>query len=667
MARKRKETETTVLLEDAAAKKPLSADERAWSKRLSQSKAFQTKYSSDWDSNRALIFNTGETESSSGQLPAWMGSGKNTVAYGWGLYEGLETTIYVQNPDIIVTARDAVLMSVAKKVSQIVRYDIDQMDIKSIGNLCLLDVFICGYGAIIEDVKTYKGKKQNEDTGEEEDTVDDQEFEARRIDPKDILFDRNARRLDLSDSKYLFVAWYPTIDELRNDPDVTDLPDDIEKYPEASELTRQVAPTEGPAQRQAATLVRGGATGEKDSAFKTICVWEIFDKVNKKKLYMTDFGHRIIGEGKWPVDLKFGCRDMFPVTLLFQHPVPGRFYPMPECSLIASQLREVNVVEGMISHDTRTKWRKYLTIAGILSDDQKAQITDPTLANALVFVDVTKLTEILGAQPGQNIDPLQFDVRKLVCPMEDVSPAKDLFARYDMLEKEIQHIVGYGPAARGGLPSTRSAREAMMVNAEKERKLDKRKSRITDFYRLVAMKHTRYLQKYLSIERYAKIYPKVGDLEGWLKYTHTDIQGDFEFDVLAGSTVPKNTEARRASELELFKTVMPIVVQTGGDPRVPFARLAEFNDWDGIDMLFNGIEQKAETFAQDLVQFKQGKVPPQKFIEDATAFVMAYLGPAKLQMLAQKMQSGGGPQEAPALPEGSRGDPTPQKTTQGVL
>lgn len=665
MARKKKESDSMgMLAEDSAGKAPLSKEEQAWSKRLSQSKAFQSKYSAEWDSNRALIFNTGEAEASQGQLPAWMGSGKNTVAYGWGLYEGLETTIYVQNPDIIISARDAMLMPIAKRVSNIVRYDIDQMDIKSIGNLCLLDVFICGYGAVIEDVRTYH---QRDEKGEKTGKVDDQEFEARRVDPKDILFDRNARRLDLSDSKFLFVAWYPTIDELEDDPEITDLPDDIKKYPEASELTRQVAPTEGPAQRQAATMVRAGAPGEKDSAFKTICVWEIFDKVNHKKLYMTDFGHRIIGEGKWPVNLKFGCRDLFPVTLLFQHPVPGRFYPMPECSLIAPQLREINVVEGMISHDTRTKWRKYLTIAGVLTEDQKAQITDTTLANALIYVDVTKLTDILGTGGQQGIDPLQFDVRKLVVPMEDVSPAKDLFARYDMLEKEIQHIVGYGPSARGGLPSTRSAREAMMVNADKERKLDKRKSRITDFYRLVAMKHTRYLQKYLSVERYAKIYPKTTDLQGWISYTHTDIQGDFEFDVLAGSTVPKNTESKKASELDLFSKIMPIVMQTGGDPRVPFARLAEFFDWDGVDMLFGGVEQKAEEFAMALAGFQQGKVPPEKLIESGSSFVMTYMGPAKLKLLAEKMQGGGGQPGQPQLAEGSQGDPTPQKTAQGVL
>ena len=666
MARKKKNEDETYMPmgDENASKRVPSEDESKWSKRLSQSKAFQKRYSGEWDENKRLIFNSSDPGDKQGSLPAWMGGSENSIAYGWGLYEGLETTIYVQNPEIICSARDAMLMPVAKMVTNIVRYDIDQMDVKSVGNMLLLDSFICGYGALIEDARTYKEKYENE-KGEEDERVTEQEFEVRRIDPKDILFDRNARKLDLSDSNYLFVAWYPTVNQLRDDPEITDFPEDIiDQAPECSENIRSVAPAEGPVERQAATAARGGTTGEKDPAFKTVLVWEIFDKVNKKKLYMLDFKHRIIGEGKWPVDLKYGCRDMFPVTIMFQHPVPGRFYPMPEGTLIAPQLREINVVERMISEDTRTKWRKYLTLAGILTEDQKAQVTDTTIANALIYVDASKLTDVLGIQGQPDIGSI--DLRQLVVPMEDVAPKKDLFQRYDMLEKEIQHIVGYGPSARGGMPSTRSAREAMMVNAQQERKLDKRKSRINDFYRLIAMKHVRYLQKYMSVERYAKIFPKAEDLRQWFSYTREDVQGDFEFDVITGTTTPKNTETKKASELQLFQAIAPIIQQTGGDMRPAFMRLADFYDWDGVDALFGGMDQKAEQGAMAIAGFGKGKVPPEALVNAFSQLVLAVLGPAKLKLLAEKMQGGGGQQQGAGKPKGQRGDSAPLRTAQGV-
>lgn len=667
MARRKKtDDETYMPMGDENSSKRIPTEEESkWSKRLSQSKAFQKRYSGEWDENKRLVFNSSDPGEKQGSLPAWMGGSENSIAYGWGLYEGLETTIYVQNPEIIASARDAGLMPVAKMVTDIVRYDIDQMDVKSVGNLLLLDTFICGYGALIEDARTYKEKYQNE-KGEEDERVAEQEFEVRRIDPKDILFDRNARRLDLSDSNYLFVAWYPTVNQLRDDPEITDFPEDIiDEAPECSENIRSVAPAEGPVERQAATAARGGTTGEKDPAFKTILVWEIFDKVNKKKLYMLDFKHRIIGEGQWPVDLKYGCRDMFPVTILFQHPVPGRFYPMPEATLIAPQLREINVVERMISEDTRTKWRKYLTLAGIFSEDQKAQVTDTTIANALIYVDAAKLTDILGIQGTPDIG--QIDLRNLVVPMEDVSPKKDLFQRYDMLEKEVQHIVGYGPSARGGMPSTRSAREAMMVNQQQERKLDKRKSRINDFYRLVAMKHVRFIQKFQSVDRYAKIYPKSVGLEEWFKYTRDDIRGDFEFDVITGTTTPKNTETKKASELQLFQAIMQLQPQLQFDPRVPFQRLASFYDWDGVDDLWGATDQKIKALVMALIGFGKGKVPPEALVNSASQAAMAWAGPGKMKLWAQELEGGGGAPGGSDHPKGQRGDPTPLKASQGVL
>jgi hypothetical protein len=655
MAKKKRDQE--VPMSEGERPEKLQKEEKDWGARLIRAKQFQTKYSTNWEENRRLIFGDFQAGENVGQTPPWMGTTGNTVAYGWGLYAGLETTIYVQNPDVIASARDMSQMPIARRLTQVLKYDFDQMNAKDIGNLCLLDTFINGYGALIEDVVT---EHEYDEEGEKTGSVRNQEFELRRIDPRDILFDKTARRLDLSDCKYIFTAWYPTIEELREDPDITDLPDNIESFPEASEYSRAQAIPEGPAERQAASLVHGPGTGEKDPAYKTICVWEVYDKINHEVLYLTDAKHYVIGKREWPVNLRFGCRDLYPITLLYQHPVPGRFYPRPEAELIAPQLREINIVERIISEDSRTKWRKYVTLSGIFSEDQKSKITDTTVANALLFVDGTKVTEALGGT--QQLDPGGFDINRLVAKLDDVSAPRDLFPRYQMLEQEIFHIVGYGPNQRGGLPSTRSAREAMMINSEKERKLDKRRDRITDFYRYLAMKHTRFLQKYMVTERYAKALPKAGELDSWITYKRDDVSGEFAFDVVAGSSVPKNTEVRKAAELQLFQTAMPLVVQLGLDPRPAFYRLAEFMDWDNVDDLFSGIMQAAEQSAVAMGNFSKGQVPPEQLLNTFAQFTMAALGPARLKMIQQQQT-----QQPMATLKGQRGDVNPQGTTAGTM
>jgi hypothetical protein len=659
---KKKDPPAVPMSEDERPKE-LQKEEKDWGARLVRAKQFQKKYATNWEENRRLIFGDFQSGENVGQTPPWMGTTGNTVAYGWGLYAGLETTIYVQNPDVIATARDMAGVPIARRLTQILKYDFEQMNAKDIGNLCLLDTFINGYGAVIEDVTTdheYEEDEENEGQKKKTGNVRSQEFELRRIDPRDILFDKTARRLDLSDCKYIFTAWYPTIEELREDPDITDLPDNIESFPEASEYSRAQAVPEGPAERQAASLVHGPGTGEKDPAYKTICVWEVYDKVNHEVLYLTDAKHYIIGKREWPVNLRFGCRDLYPITLLYQHPVPGRFYPRPEAELIAPQLREINITERIISEDSRTKWRKYVTLSGIFSEDQKSKITDTTVANSLLFVDGSKISEALGGT--QQLDPGGFDINRLVAQLQDVSPARDLMPRYAMLEQEIFHIVGYGPNQRGGLPSTRSAREAMMINSEKERKLDKRRDRITDFYRYLAMKHTRFLQKYMVVERYAKAIPKAGEMSPWITYNRDDITGEFAFDVVAGSSVPKNTEVRKAAEQQLFQTVMPMIIQLGLDPRPAFFRLAEFMDWDNVDEIFSGLMQAAEQATVAAGGFAQGKVPPEQLLNSYAQFSMAALGQARIKMLQQQMT-----QQPMAQVKGQRGDTNPQGTTAGTM
>jgi hypothetical protein len=381
---------------------------------------------------------------------------------------------------------------------------------------------------------------------------------------------------------------------------------------------------------------------------------------------MTDHKHLIIGETAWPVNLRFGCRDLYPVTLLYQHPVPGRFYPRPEAELIGPQLREINVIENIISEQSRTKRRKYVTWSGLLSEDQKAKVNDTSVANDLMFMDGTKLQDALGmsAAPGMEA----YNINNLIASVDEIKPPPDLMPRYAMLEQEIFHIVGYGPSQRGGLPSTRSAREAMMINSEKERKLDKRRDRVTDFYRSLAMKHVRFLQKYMSVERYANVLPKSLGLQQWVKYGRTDISGDFEFDVVAGSSTPKNTEVHQANEQQLFSAAAPIILQAGGDIRPLFYRLAEANDWDNVDEVFGGLKQKGQAALQGLVAFNKGQMPPEALLNLVSQLLMVVLTPQEFAQMKQQLEGqakGMGPDQI-AGPVGVRGDANPQKTTAGI-
>ena len=310
MARKKKQDE---------ADKP-----NPWPGRISRMKKYLEKNSKTWARNEKLIFGA----STSSAIPGGESStsdSSNELAYGWGLLKSLETQIYVFNPDPIVESYSKMLQPIADVLTNILKFDIAQMNVKHLGNLLLLDSFISGYGVMAQAVNTTKkkGRIKDDETGEEEDAeaITDQEYIARRVKPKDILFDPSGILLDLSDHRYIAVAWYPTIQQLKDDPEM-DLPDNIDEAPEVTEANRTEKGKSGSDERMG---LNPHSAGEKDPEYKTTLVWEIWDKIGNEVVYYLEFGSKIIKRMPWPAKFKIGHRELFPVTLMYFHPVVTGF------------------------------------------------------------------------------------------------------------------------------------------------------------------------------------------------------------------------------------------------------------------------------------------------------------------------------------------------------
>lgn len=638
--------------------------EQKWKGRLLRMKRFRDKNSSTWERNYKLLF--GQTAHTDGATD----DKENEFPYGWGLVKGLETTIYVQNPEMMVEPFDSSKMELGKMLTAISNYDMDvgQMNIKEIGNLGLIDVFVNGFAAFIECVETKTSKREDKDSEgktEEVDAPDYQYYYMRRIDPKDILFCEKGQLIDLSDMPYLSIATYPTVTEVKENPIYTDVPEDIDTFPEASAA-------KPPASRDAAKSGEASPTrsDEKDPDFKTICIWEIWDKTNQKVLYMTDSQDKILnpkdGGMDWKVKLQFGPRTLFPVTLMAFHPMPRGFYPKPEISLIANKLDKLNRLDQMIYQDALEKWRKYVAIGGIFTTDQLAKITDMSIPNALIEADEEEF-KTLAQMPNNRLG----GINDLIAPLQDPVVKKDVLMVREMCKQEITDILGYGPPERAGMPKSRSAREAMAMKERLDQRVAKRMDAVADMYRGVGMKHLKFLQQTMVVERYARVFEFAKNLTDYRKYDEGQIQGDFNFIVYAGTSGPRTTEALKQSEIQLFQTLMPVAMK-GMIPMEPIImRLATAFQWKGVDMLMRNYKVPAKQLAAVLLQtqkYMQGDQsvqapPPQALMEASAATVQAIFTPEELKMLVQELNAlagqqggGGGGSENPAR---SAGEPTP--------
>ena len=639
-----------------------------WRDRLDRMKKYQEAHCKSWKTNSDLLFGKTDDEDT-----------PNRCAYGWGLCQSLITQIYIQNPDCILEAykdKDDMQADIARLLSYVVPYDWDEMNLKFLGNLGILDNFVNGYAAFIETVETDKqahrvegevvtkehkpkGKKEKEPEEEVEEEATEQNYMTRRINPWDILFDPQGTLLDLSDHRYLAIAYYPTVADVKNDEIFSEnLPDDIEEFPEVSTYTR----------REKRQSVAKGKTNadETDPDFRQICVWEIHDKINNEVIYMTDHKHHELGRIKPPYQLKIRNRKFFPVTIMAFFPSQSGFYPTPVIDLIASQLVTLNKLDARIYTDALTKWRKFVTWDDALDQDQKDKITDPGPANALMSVS-QDLISVLAGEGQTHAIP---DIHDIVAPLADPAPNQDVIMVREMCINEIQEVLGFGAASRGGMPKTRSAREAMAIKEKMDQRLHILTDAINTFYEWHGQKHILLLQQTMVVDRYAKVFTdEIQKLEQWKKYTADDIKGEFHFKVLTGTSMPRNTDSKRQSELMLFQAIAPIL-QQGGYPIEPaFLRLADAYQWKGVEQFFKNYKQVAKQAAMLIDTIGKGKqVPPNALPEALAALVRATLSDGELQMVKQQIETGmaGGGGSAPAQ-KGQRGDPTPNKTAAGQI
>lgn len=629
-----------------------------WARRLKKMKQYQDDNSKTWDRNLKLIYGGNPTNALPG-LESSISDPSNEIAYGWGLINALKAQVYLQNPDPFILSYVPEKKATAQRLTSILAWDLDRMDVKDRFNQLFADVFTMGYGCLIEAVETVREPKGEENEEGEKQEVDlvDQQFITRRVHPGDMLFDPQGKLLDLSDHRYAATCFYPTIASLKDDPTYTSLPENIEEFPEASELTRmrkgQPAPRTKPGQGPY-------RSEETDPEYKTIAVWEIWDKATRKVYYVTDSGYVLIGEQDWFPWIQIGARVMFPFTIFAFDTHPDGFYPKPLVDMIARQLIEMNQIEGMLREDSLTKWRKYFILDKLVGPDWASKVTDTSAANSLMLVPSDELEAILGVDGMKSLD-----LNRLIVKGEDVTPPRDLPLRKQLVEADIQAIIGYGPGDRGGIPKVRSAREAVMMFERQNQKTDSYRSAVEKFFEQFNAKHIMFLQQAMQIERYAKISDGKPGYEEFFQYSREDIEGDFVFQVIPGSSGPKTTESKRAAVMQEFQILAPICAQQGLNIRALLEYVAEFMGWKSVDELWFQPKLAAQMLGATIALFSRGQATPEQLLDASAKMVQAELSPAELQQLAKQIQGqqAQGPASTAPAPNSGRGDTNPLGTS----
>ncbi len=628
---------------DGEDKLPKEADEltKKWTKRFKASVRYQKENTGQWAENERLMY---------GRLGDSVSD--YDIAIGFGLCQFLISQIYYQNPEILIMSKAQMGREIAKFLTQIVQYDSEEMDLKSAGHLCLQDVFPNGYGILMEDYefdvvdltsdeeKAKKPKKGEEPASDLD--YSDQRYRFRRIPPKDFIKDPDGIELDLSDSKWAAVAYYPTITELK---------DNTKKYPWLPKDINSSKSSRPADQKNDETQNNIDRYGEDDDPdFKQIKCWEIWCQrvgdTDPTVYYFADDKKRVLGKAEWPVTFDRSGRKLYPMTPIAMFRQGKSWYPIPVLTLIAPQIRNISRVQKYFIKDLTTKMRKMFAFAGLVPPDKVAKITD-TSSDDVTFIELENDTL------GELVEgPHQFpNINELIGQIPDIQVNKDFIGGFGVLWQQIQQIIGFADTNRGGLPSTRSAREAMAIKDVQNKRISAMADPVGMFFRTVMEKHIQCLQQTAVVSRYVKIADNPQMMEAFKEYTKDNIQGKFFFDVFTGSSMPKDTDSAKQQFVQFMQMFVPFLQKEGFSIAPIVYQAAEMYHIRNVDDFFRNQKQAARMVAQIIAAASQGSefaakmgIKPESLVEASSALVSAVLTKEEAAQAGQQVmaQAGGG-------------------------
>lgn len=353
--------------------------------------------------------------------------------------------------------------------------------------------------------------------------VEDRPY-VERVSPFDILVDPEAT--SMQDLKWIAQRVVRPIEEVKND----------KRYSAAARRNLKA---------DASTNSRWRDEDEKNASqhysddVKRCTIWEYYDIQSETMCVFTEMTDKFLIE---PQDMPYSYG--IPFVMMRNYDVPDQFYPLGDLEAIEPLNQELNKTRSEMMNHRKKYARKYLAKSDALDEKGRAALTS-NQDNEIVLVD--------GDMPlNDTIQPV---------PINQMSP--ELYQYSDTIEADIDRVSGISEYQRGSLPDIRrTATEASIIQDAANSRAAHKLAIVEDSTRDVAYRLVALAQTYLTGEQVARMVGRDGAML-WIPFTREDIEGEFDFEVEAGSTQPLNETIRRQQAMQLLQTLQPYAVPGG--------------------------------------------------------------------------------------------------------
>jgi hypothetical protein len=237
-----------------------------------------------------------------------------------------------------------------------------------------------------------------------------------------------------------------------------------------------------------------------------------------------------------------------PFEMIRGYEVADHFYTMGDVEQIESLQLELNQTRTQMMNHRKRFQRKWLYERDAF-DREGVQALEADIDNTMIPV-------MSDGNPAQVIAPLPA----VITPSE-------FYDQSAMITNDIDRVSGVSDYQRGGNTGAikRTATEAAMIQDAANSRSQDRLAKIEGSLARLGERVIGLMQQYLTGDQVARIVTMPG--KAWVNYDPEYIQGEFDYEVAAGSTEPQNETFRRQSAMQLVDASMPFLQSGVANPQ----------------------------------------------------------------------------------------------------
>lgn len=337
---------------------------------------------------------------------------------------------------------------------------------------------------------------------------------AERVSPFDVFVDPDAT--SMHDIKWIAQRIRRPISEVRADKRYSKI------AREAVEVMAVNRYSEDPSHRK---------VYDKDYGYAEI--WEFYDVRKKLMCVFTEAGDNFLIK---PTKMQYAFGH--PFTMMRNYDVPDQFYPIGDLEQIEPLQRELNETRSQMMNHRKRFARKYL---------YKEAAFDSMGRTALESDEDNVMVPVVSDEP----------LGAVVAPFPAVINPPEFYDQSNLISSDIDRITGLPEFMTGGLPEIRrTATEVSAIqdaaNARTADKLAIVETSISEVARRLVI----LAQQFMTGEQVARLIGKDGE-PVWVNFDRDYLEGDFDFEVVGGSTQPHNEAVRRQTALQIVDALAP--------------------------------------------------------------------------------------------------------------